>query len=121
MRKLGDSNPRYGKPVRQFSKLVVSATHPNFLVPLCAVALFLKRGAKVRLFFKLPNFWARKIGKSVEMVELCVIGGGKKVIERQMTGCYIVLSLQDDFIRKIIKGGSTNSIIRIGCHKFQNL
>ena len=31
MRKLGDSNPRYGNPVRQFSKLVVSATHPNFL------------------------------------------------------------------------------------------
>ena len=30
MRKVGDSNPRYGKPVRQFSKLVVSATHPTF-------------------------------------------------------------------------------------------
>ena len=55
------------------------------------------------------------------MVELCVIGGEKKVIERQMTGCHIVLSSQDDFIHKIIKGGSINSIIRIGCHKFQNL
>ncbi len=31
MRKRGDSNPRYGNPVRQFSKLVVSATHPHFL------------------------------------------------------------------------------------------
>ena len=30
MRKLGDSNPRYVKHVRQFSKLLVSATHPNF-------------------------------------------------------------------------------------------
>ena len=28
---MGDSNPRYGNPARQFSKLVVSATHPNFL------------------------------------------------------------------------------------------
>lgn len=32
MRKLGDSNPRYEKFVRQFSKLLVSATHPNFLL-----------------------------------------------------------------------------------------
>lgn len=30
-RRVGDSNPRYSNPVRQFSKLVVSATHPNFL------------------------------------------------------------------------------------------
>ena len=51
------------------------------------------------------------------MVELCVIGGGKKVIERLMAGCHIVLYSQDDSIRKIIKGGSTNSIIRIGYHK----
>ena len=29
-RKLGDSNPRYDKLARQFSKLLVSATHPNF-------------------------------------------------------------------------------------------
>ena len=32
VRKVGDSNPRYGNPVRQFSKLVVSATHPTFLL-----------------------------------------------------------------------------------------
>ena len=55
------------------------------------------------------------------MVELCVIGGGEKVIEMQMTGCHIVLSSQDDSIRKIIKGGSINSIIRIEYHKFQKL
>ena len=30
-RKEGDSNPRYPNRVRQFSKLVVSATHPSFL------------------------------------------------------------------------------------------
>ena len=30
-RKEGDSNPRYPTRVRQFSKLVVSATHPSFL------------------------------------------------------------------------------------------
>ena len=29
-RKEGDSNPRYPNRVRQFSKLVVSATHPSF-------------------------------------------------------------------------------------------
>ena len=31
LRKEGDSNPRYPNRVRQFSKLVVSATHPSFL------------------------------------------------------------------------------------------
>ena len=30
-RKEGDSNPRYPLGVRQFSKLLVSATHPSFL------------------------------------------------------------------------------------------
>ena len=29
LRRVGDSNPRYSNPVRQFSKLVVSATHPT--------------------------------------------------------------------------------------------
>ena len=33
-RKEGDSNPRYPNRVRQFSKLVVSATHPSFLTDL---------------------------------------------------------------------------------------
>ena len=34
LRREGDSNPRYSNPVRQFSKLVVSATHPSLLTPL---------------------------------------------------------------------------------------
>ncbi len=34
LRKEGDSNPRYPNRVRQFSKLVVSATHPSFLTDL---------------------------------------------------------------------------------------
>ena len=33
-RKEGDSNPRYPNRGRQFSKLVVSATHPSFLTDL---------------------------------------------------------------------------------------
>ena len=43
-RKEGDSNPRYPNRVRQFSKLVVSATHPSFqtLLP-----IFVKSGANV--------------------------------------------------------------------------
>ena len=54
MRKLGDSNPRYGKPVRQFSKLVVSATHPNFL--LCQTGHLIPNcGAKVRYYFIRPK------------------------------------------------------------------
>ena len=56
MRKLGDSNPRYGKPVRQFSKLVVSATHPNFL---SVLHLFLKCDAKLLLIFRTSKFSGR--------------------------------------------------------------
>ena len=67
MRKLGDSNPRYGKPVRQFSKLVVSATHPNFLNHVL-VAFSLKRGAKVRLILKLTSVCYKKTEK------MCVFG-----------------------------------------------
>ena len=53
LRKVGDSNPRYGKPARQFSKLVVSATHPTFLVEFVyqiKQASFSIAVAKVRLF-----------------------------------------------------------------------
>ena len=45
---------------------MVSATHPNFLF-VCyyfAVALSLKRGAKVRLFSYQTNFWAKKMEKN---------------------------------------------------------
>ncbi|MGN1355027.1 MAG: hypothetical protein ACI4V2_08965, partial [Alloprevotella sp.] len=41
--------------VRQFSKLVVSATHPNFLAiiqGLCLIAC-----AKLAFFSKTPNIW----------------------------------------------------------------
>ena len=51
----GIRTPGTVKPVRQFSKLVVSATHPNFLK-----ARFLKRDAKVRLYFILAKHLARK-------------------------------------------------------------
>gem|GEM_PF-6370664 len=66
LRKLGDSNPRYGKPVRQFSKLVVSATHPNFQSPISLLigALSLKRGAKVLLFFETTKFFPHFFQKS---------------------------------------------------------
>ncbi len=34
-RREGDSNPRYPNRIRQFSKLLVSATHPSLLDVLC--------------------------------------------------------------------------------------
>ena len=43
LRKEGDSNPRYPNRVRQFSKLVVSATHPSFQTLCC----FRKSDAKI--------------------------------------------------------------------------
>ena len=45
LRKEGDSNPRYPNRVRQFSKLVVSATHPSFqtLPPLRVVQMYAKK------------------------------------------------------------------------------
>ena len=55
LRKRGDPNPRYGKPVRQFSKLVVSATHPHFLLEVL-MRLFVKRGAKVAFILIIANF-----------------------------------------------------------------
>ena len=47
-RRVGDSNPRYSNPVRQFSKLVVSATHPTLRSPFRA--FILKRVCKYRIF-----------------------------------------------------------------------
>ena len=38
-RREGDSNPRYSNPVRQFSKLLVSATHPSLLFPIWVVQM----------------------------------------------------------------------------------
>ena len=42
--------PSVQLPVRQFSKLVVSATHPSFLV-----GLITKSGANIQLIFNLSN------------------------------------------------------------------
>ena len=49
----GGFEPPVREPVRQFSKLLVSATHPNFLgIPIKDIrkAFSLKSGAKVRTF-----------------------------------------------------------------------
>ena len=66
-RREGDSNPRYSFPVRQFSKLVVSATHPPLRVSdkISAVLqslneLPVKRNAKVGRFFNSANFCRKK-------------------------------------------------------------
>ena len=63
-RKLGDSNPRYGKPVRQFSKLVVSATHPNFLSLLsgCVISQTRCKGTAIFQTNKgTPRFFCKKV------------------------------------------------------------
>ncbi len=56
-RRRGDSNPRYPNRVRQFSKLLVSATHPPLRSCLISSGKrYLpqaKSGAKVRTFFEL--------------------------------------------------------------------
>ena len=59
LRKVGDSNPRYGKPARQFSKLVVSATHPTFLLNSVSEsqASFSNAIAKVLNFFGSTKFF----------------------------------------------------------------
>ena len=59
LRKVGDSNPRYGKPARQFSKLVVSATHPTFLLNSVSEsqASFSNAGAKILHFFCSTKFF----------------------------------------------------------------
>ncbi len=56
LRKEGDSNPRYPNRVRQFSKLVVSATHPSFqtLPPL-------KSGANVSKIFYYAKYDVKKL------------------------------------------------------------
>ena len=67
LRKVGDSNPRYGKPARQFSKLVVSATHPTFQSDIVAksTSIVLKCGCKDTIFFLFHQiflqFFSRKV------------------------------------------------------------
>ena len=59
-RRRGDSNPRYPNRVRQFSKLLVSATHPPLQLYLLELLVspivkhpILKSFAKIQLFIKL--------------------------------------------------------------------
>ena len=67
LRKVGDSNPRYGNPARQFSKLVVSATHPTFQSDIVAksTSIVLKCGCKGTIFFLFHQiflqFFSRKV------------------------------------------------------------
>ena len=60
-RRRGDSNPRYPNRVRQFSKLLVSATHPPLRVfDLAKKHRFLslsKSGAKLRTFLILAKYF----------------------------------------------------------------
>ena len=60
-RRRGDSNPRYPNRVRQFSKLLVSATHPPLRVfDLAKKHRFLslsKSGAKLQTFFQLAKYF----------------------------------------------------------------
>ena len=58
LRKEGDSNPRYSNPVRQFSKLLVSATHPSFQRTICRWHHFFKCSAKISGIFETANFFA---------------------------------------------------------------
>ena len=56
----GGFEPPVREPVRQFSKLLVSATHPNFLGSLSVSEkhLLSNAGAKVRSFFQLCKFFS---------------------------------------------------------------
>ena len=69
-RRRGDSNPRYPNRVRQFSKLLVSATHPplrvfdlakkhRFLSLSKARSSFEKRVQKYEHFFNWQNFFSK--------------------------------------------------------------
>ena len=64
----GGFEPPVREPVRQFSKLLVSATHPSFLQDLGVRnrgVISLNAGAKVRLFFQsckfFRNFFRKKL------------------------------------------------------------
>ena len=67
LRKVGDSNPRYGKPARQFSKLVVSATHPTFQSDIVAksTSIVLKCGCKDTTFFLFHQIFLQLFSRKV--------------------------------------------------------
>ena len=57
-RRRGDSNPRYPNRVRQFSKLLVSATHPPLRLSNSVKFLSKFRTAKVLLFSETTKFFS---------------------------------------------------------------
>ena len=66
----GGFEPPVREPVRQFSKLLVSATHPSFQMHslTLTVGLSLKRGAKVLLFFQTAKYFRLFFLKKYELV-----------------------------------------------------
>ena len=91
---MGDSNPRYSNPVRQFSKLVVSATHPTLRSPSFRV-FNLKKVRKYRIFLanckemrpkfifssELPRF------RGPVLLSLCGVLTFCRPVLRPVTGC----------------------------------
>lgn len=74
MRKEGDSNPRYEKFVRQFSKLLVSATHPSFQSSLPnRQALSLKCGCKVSHLFSSRQIYRNLFSKNLSLCSFLLI------------------------------------------------
>ena len=75
----GGFEPPVREPVRQFSKLLVSATHPSFQKEVLSFnrgVISLIAGAKVRLFFEptkyLANFFRKKLFKSYNLIQLTI-------------------------------------------------
>lgn len=74
LRKEGDSNPRYEKFVRQFSKLLVSATHPSFQSSLPnRQALSLKCGCKVSHLFSSRQIYRNLFSKNLSLCSFLLI------------------------------------------------
>ena len=66
----GGFEPPVREPVRQFSKLLVSATHPSFQMHslTLTVGLSLKRGAKVLLFFDTAKLFGNFFWEKCKLV-----------------------------------------------------
>ena len=79
LRKEGDSNPRYPNRVRQFSKLVVSATHPSFLTEFSV-----KEWCKGRQKKQLCKISAVKIFNNVEKCLILTYKVGVFSLEEQI-------------------------------------
>ena len=79
LRKVGDSNPRYGNPARQFSKLVVSATHPTFQSDIVAksTSIVLKCGCKDTTFFLFHQIFLQLFSRNMHffLIFFLFLGG----------------------------------------------